>query len=147
MRHGNAAFEHRLELIERRGQLAEEQPGVNGVAPLEALLAGRLPVAWIVPFVLQALDAFLEERVVVVVVEGDARAEDVDQREALVLDGLPDQLCRCLGSPLKPRATKVAPAMIAEVIGLTGISTLPNGVLLVFMPSRLVGEICPVVSP
>jgi hypothetical protein len=30
--------------------------------------------------------------------------------------------------------------MIAEVIGFTGISTLPNGVLLVLIPSELVGD-------
>ena len=54
---------------------------------------------------------------------------------------------RCLTSPLKPRATKVAPFIIADVMGLSGASTLPKGVLLVFIPMVLVGEIWPVVSP
>ena len=32
-------------------------------------------------------------------------------------------------------------------MGLIGASTLPCGVLLVFMPSELVGDTCPVVKP
>ena len=53
----------------------------------------------------------------------------------------------CLGSPLKPRATKVAPLTIAETNGLIGGSVLPKGVDLVRMPMPLVGEIWPVVRP
>ena len=37
--------------------------------------------------------------------------------------------------------------MMAEVMGFTGRSMFPNGVLLVFIPRLLLGEICPVVSP
>src|SRR5205085_591718 len=45
------------------------------------------------------------------------------------------------------RATKVAPAPSASVSGLKGRSTVPNGELLVFLPSSLVGEACPLVHP
>ena len=37
--------------------------------------------------------------------------------------------------------------MIADVMGFKGCSTLPNGVLLVFIPTRLVGDTWPVVRP
>ena len=54
---------------------------------------------------------------------------------------------RCLVSELNPRATKVAPFMMAEVTGLNGNSTLPKGELLVFMSNELVGDNWPVVRP
>ena len=50
-------------------------------------------------------------------------------------------------SLLKALATYVAPFMMAEVMGFRGDSTLPKGVLLVFIPRRLVGETWPVVRP
>ena len=50
-------------------------------------------------------------------------------------------------SELNARATKVAPFMIAEVIGLNGNSTLPKGVLLVTISRLLVGDTWPVVRP
>ena len=101
-------------------------------------------VGWIV---LELFHPRPEPLVGVVVVVGDAGAEDVDQGEALVLNALFDQFSKCFCSPLKPRATNVAPAARASEIGLIGASTLPKGMLLVFMPRRLVGEVWPVVRP
>src|SRR5713226_6564696 len=54
---------------------------------------------------------------------------------------------RCFCSPLKPRATKVAPAARAREMGLIGASILPKGMLFVFMPTRLVGAVWTVVQP
>ena len=45
------------------------------------------------------------------------------------------------------RATKVASAPNATLIGFKGISTEPKGEDLVFFPSSLVGEYCPLVKP
>jgi hypothetical protein len=42
---------------------------------------------------------------------------------------------------------KVAPAASAREIGLIGASMFPNGMLFVFIPTRLVGEVWPVVRP
>ena len=69
-----------------------KQTCVDGVAPLHGELAGALPVGRVVLNVLKLLDALLEEVVRVVEVEGDAGAENVDEREALVVDGAHDEL-------------------------------------------------------
>ena len=45
------------------------------------------------------------------------------------------------------RATKVASAPMATLTGLNGWSRLPNGVDLVTLPTSLVGEYWPLVSP
>jgi len=47
----------------------------------------------------------------------------------------------------KPRATKRAPAPSAKAQGCAGRSTEPNGVDGLLVPTRLVGEYCPLVSP
>jgi hypothetical protein len=65
---------------------------------------------------------------------------------------------RCFGRPLEHlvhvrdvpvdgRATKVAPQPRANASGLTGRSAEPTGVDFVTLPSSLVGEYCPFVSP
>src|SRR3989344_2610634 len=54
---------------------------------------------------------------------------------------------RCIMSIEYPRATKVAPAAIDHVIGLTGSSRTPLGVELLLTPFWLVGDVCPFVSP
>src|SRR5207248_763850 len=53
----------------------------------------------------------------------------------------------CLRSMSWVRATKVASAPRARLIGLNGKSTEPNGVDLVTLPISLVGEYWPLVSP
>ena len=45
------------------------------------------------------------------------------------------------------RATNVAPAPSASAIGSNGGSVEPNGVDFVTLPSSLVGDACPFVSP
>jgi hypothetical protein len=54
---------------------------------------------------------------------------------------------RCFTSTSIARAAKDASAAIAILIGRTGASGDPIGVLLVFLPCSLVGEYCPLVSP
>ena len=56
-------------------------------------------------------------------------------------------LAMCGMSLAVVRATNVAPAPSASVSGLNGRSTVPNGELLDFFPSSLVGDACPFVSP
>ena len=92
-----AVGEHRFERVQGGPVVLVEQPDVDFVSPRHRLLAGRLPVAGVVPFVFQLLDPRLEEREVVVVVEGDTGAEDVDEGEALVLDPVLDELREVLG--------------------------------------------------
>ena len=54
---------------------------------------------------------------------------------------------RCLVSVSRLRATKVAPAAKARLIGLKGLSIEPSGVDLVIFPTSEVGEYCPFVKP
>ena len=68
--------EQRFGVAQRRGLFFEKQASVNRVIPLQRLFASRFPVARVVPFVLKLLDPLAEERIVVVVVESDAGAED-----------------------------------------------------------------------
>ena len=53
----------------------------------------------------------------------------------------------CLRSMSWVRATKVASAPRATLIGLNGWSSEPNGVDLVTLPTSLVGEYWPLVRP
>ncbi len=53
----------------------------------------------------------------------------------------------CFVSPENPRDTYVAPDPRARAMGFTGLSRAPSGVDFVTIPSWLVGEYCPVVSP
>ena len=54
---------------------------------------------------------------------------------------------RCLVSLSRLRATKVAPAAKAMLIGLKGLSIEPAGVDFVILPTSEVGEYCPFVRP
>src|SRR6266704_1158236 len=119
----------------------EEFPDGNLLAPEQRFLHRRRPVRRVVSgVVLELFHTRTEPLVSVVMVIGDARAEDVQEREARMLDALLDQL----GEMLLLGAVAAANA---REIGLTGASMLPKGMLFVFMPMRLVGEVWPVVRP
>ena len=106
-----------------------------------------LEIGRIVAGVLELARALLEELVRVVAIERDARAERVDQREAAMLDAALDQVGQVAHlAGVAARHVRRA-AGIASGIGLIGLSTLPVGVLLVFMPLTLVGDTWPVVRP
>ena len=53
----------------------------------------------------------------------------------------------CLRSMSWVRATNVASAPSARLMGLNGLSSEPKGVDLVTLPTSLVGEYWPLVSP
>jgi len=96
-----ALFEDRLQLLEGRLVFElQEDARVDRVAPHQGLLARALPVAGVVSFLVQGFDARLEEREVVVVIPRGARAEDVDEGEALVLNRTLNELSQMLWVPL-----------------------------------------------
>ena len=77
----------------------------------------------------------------VVVLIGHAGAEDIRKRKSLVLDALLDQLREVLLVGAEGMGNERGPAASASEIGLTGASMLPKGMLFVFIPIRLVGEV------
>src|SRR5689334_7456416 len=79
-----ALREHRLELIQARQVLAlPEEPDWNRLAPLVTPFHGGVEIGRVVAALVQLVGTLLEEVVGVVVVERHARAEGVDQGEAL----------------------------------------------------------------
>ena len=88
----NPVGDDRFEGVQRGPVVLMEEPDVDFVSPQHRLLAGRLPVAGVVPFIFELPYSRLEELEVVVMVVGDTGAEDVDEREALVLDRFLDEL-------------------------------------------------------
>ena len=92
--------------------------------------------------------ALAAHRVEGAVVEDVAVLVDLDEGRALVLGGgAQDVSATCFFSTSTVRATKVASAPSASATGLNGWSSEPNGVDLVTLPSSLVGEYWPLVSP
>ncbi len=66
----------------------DEDPSVYRIAPNHGLLTGGFPVAGVMVLILKFLDAFLEKRIGIVEVEGNAGAENVNKGKPLVLDPL-----------------------------------------------------------
>ena len=64
-----------------------------------------------------------------------------------MLGGALEHIARCLIFTSIDRATNVASQPIAIESGCSGLSTAPDGVLLVTLPSGDVGEYWPLVRP
>ena len=90
--HRAAFLEHGLELVQCWAPFLVEETGIDDVAPKQGFFAGSFPVAGVVVFILQFFDARAEEGIVVVVVERHAGAEDIDDGEAFVVNGLLHEL-------------------------------------------------------
>ena len=132
-----------------RGQVGALEEFADGdfVAPEQRLLHG-CPVGGVVGgIVFELFDARAEPLEGVVVVVGDAGAEDVDEGEALVGDGLLDELGEVLLVGAEAARDEGGAGSQGEGDGIDGRLELPKGMLLVFMPRRLVGEVWPVVRP
>src|SRR6266566_3190170 len=122
----------------------KELPDGYFFSPKQGLLHRGSPVGCIVGRVI--LDFFHARPIPlvgIVVVIGYARTEYIQKRKAFVLDALLDQV----GEMLLIAAETARHKSSASGIGFTGASILPNGMLFVFIPMRLVGEVWPVVSP
>ena len=81
------------------------------------------------------------------VVEDVAVLVDLDERAPWCSCARRNTSIMCLRSMSWVRATNVASAPSATEIGLNGVSSEPNGDDFVILPTSLVGEYWPLVSP
>ena len=75
-----ALIKNGLPLIEGRyAILLKEQSRIDRIAPYHSFLTGGFPVGGVVALILEFLDALLEKWVIIIFIEGDTGAENIDQ--------------------------------------------------------------------